>query len=122
MTQLTLQLRPNVTVLAVLVPEGAHSFKISRDNPDELYYLSYDNGTGYRDGPDLVGKWEIIGLLREITPEMAEPLVQKKFPGYRNYIDDRKYWDNHIDSLKSAFLAQGHSPHAHNWLLLKQIP
>ena len=130
MTQLTLELRPNVTVLAVLVDNDAEHFAIL----DEHIYVDHQ-ADPIRLPP---GNWEIIGLLREVSEDVAATLVENDItflrPNPYNIREDevvecwKDYRDkteslvcfNAVNSLRSAFIAAGGDPEK-NWLLLKQI-
>jgi hypothetical protein len=59
MTQITLSLRPNVTVLAVLVHPDAYDFEICNG---DVFYKIDDEAQSFELPP---GKWEIIDLLRD---------------------------------------------------------
>lgn len=127
MTQLTLQLRPNLTVLAVLVPEDAKDPWLMETEFPRLGYYDPNrtlDGNTWSESIDLPpGKWEIIGLLREVSEVEAAGLVAFFMRGhFYDYSQPGTYESltSAIDSLKSAITAEGGDPEK-NWLLLKQI-
>lgn len=122
MTQLTLQLRPNVTVLAVLVDDTDGGFKL---NGDQLLFSGEKYGVGYAGFKVLPpGKWEIISLLREVSEEVAAGLCDRyaemgTFPCYK--VPNKSLWlHTGKQCITEAITAAGGDPQA-NWLLLKQI-
>lgn len=100
MEQINLQLRPNVTVLAVLVPDYAKDpWLMETEFPQLGYYdpnRTLDGNTWSESIRLPPGKWEIIGLLRDFK-DAEERAV-----------------------LNVAIREAGGDP-AQNWLLLKQI-
>lgn len=117
---ITLNLRPDVTVLAVPVEMNAHGFAIIGN-----VTLAYDYN-GYTKKSLLLppGSYELIGLLKEVS-ELAAASWVKWRTGMEGEV---MYWDYRtnekesggfkaLDSLRSAITAAGGDP-KRNWLII----
>lgn len=131
---LTLSLRPDVTVVATIVPEGSfdHGFRfdcfscvLPDSKPGTYHWLTEAEEYMRKHG----GQYEIVGLLREIPEEQAAGLVEysemadrddEHLGGYLDYKKGTWGFSKATDALKSAIKANNGDPEL-NWFLLKKI-
>lgn len=133
---LTLSLRPDVTVLAVLVPEGANNFKFVHwdginvvfNIGDRVGFVDISIHVGYA-RKDKEAEWyphEIVGLLREVKDDvLSELLVCQDSvlgPGlvFWSYSSESFTCPTAQSSMKGAIYKAGGDPEL-NWLILKKI-
>lgn len=109
--------------LLVEMPEGAQGWGITKDNDLGWYIPIWDNQAQDWDWDGSVidlppGNWRIIGMLSEVTEEMATTVVKECIDacecttGYVNYNRGNKpkpfCLDTAIESLESAIEAVGY--------------
>lgn len=114
---LTLSLRPDVTVVAVPLPNEYNRFDAEMFWENDC--MSFVNAKI----PLPPGQYEIVGLLREIPEEHAAGLMEyvDDVSGYLDYSESYNLaFDSAIDSFKTLIGAQGGDPEA-NWLIIKKI-
>lgn len=123
---LTLNLRPDVTVLAVPVDPGSYSFcQFYFKESYEVGGLSFYNAKTYQTSrlPLPPGSYELIGLLREVTEDvLGELLICQDSvlgPGmvYWSYTSESFTCPTAIISMKDAIYKAGGDP-KQNWLII----